>query len=130
MAWTRTSRAPLLRALRGTMNIIANSKRVEDYFGYWPQFCDGKILSLQFEKKGNINLRISYIDTDQNKRAITDLCFENVSEVELHELRSENVLDELSTEKNGSMITITLEACYGLHGSFSCEKAEVVHVAT
>ena len=110
--------------------MIQNSEAVISYFGYWPQFCDGKIRRFTFEKAGSIGLTISYIDSDQDKRALVEIQFSGVFDVDLHDLHSENVLDNLNISADTSPVRIELEACCGLRGAFSCETVEVVNVAT
>ena len=45
----------------------------------------------------------------------------------LNELRTENVVDEIII-REGAKIEVSIEAAYGLCGSFSCTKGEVTHV--
>ena len=105
--------------------MIAESHQVESYFGYWPEFADGKIERFAFLRSGSIELSISYIDGEKQVGATVSLKFSGVSEVDLSELRSENVLDALRISA-GVPVQVSIEACYGLYGSFCCESVEVV----
>lgn len=107
--------------------MIQNSAEVIEYFGYWPQFCDAKVQSFAFIPPRTIKLSLFYIDSDKNKRAEIELVFSGVTDMELNELRTENVIDELSI-REGSATEVSIEAAFGLCGSFSCAKGEVAHV--
>jgi hypothetical protein len=107
--------------------MITRAVEVESYFGYWPLFCDSKIKSLTFTQPGTITLDISYEDAEKQKGAEVTLTFSGVTDIALSELRSENVIDALRipTDLPG---LVTLEACYGLAGSFQCAAVEVSRV--
>lgn len=104
--------------------MIARGEEIESHFGYWPLFCDGKIKSLTYIQPGTIILAISYWDAEKQKGAEVTLMFLGVTDVELSELRSENVIDALRIPENFPAM-VTLEACYGLAGSFRCVVVEV-----
>lgn len=108
----------------GVTSMITRAEEVVSYFGYWPLFCDGKIKSLGFSQPGTITLAISYLDAETQKGAEVDLTFSGVTDVDFSELRSENVIDALRIPE-GLSGKVTLEACYGLAGSFNCAAVEV-----
>ena len=107
--------------------MIANSSGVIAHFGYWPLFCDAKVESFSFSLPGTLKLSVRYIDADQNKKATIDLLFSGITNMELNELRTENVVDEIII-REGVEIEVSIEAAYGLCGSFSCTKGVVAHV--
>ena len=107
--------------------MIKHAEEVESYFGYWPLFCDGKIKSLAYVQPGTISLAIFYVDAEKQKAAEVTLTFSGVTDVELSELRSENVIDALRIPDR-LPAQVTLEACYGLAGSFNCAAVEVSSV--
>jgi hypothetical protein len=107
--------------------MISHAEKVESYFGYWPLFCDGKITNLAFAQPGTITLVVAYIDSERHRGAEVSLKFSGVTEVELSELRSENVIDALRIPEE-LPAQVTLEACYGLAGSFRCAAVEVSSV--
>ena len=63
--------------------MIANFELVTNIFGYWPEFADGKIERLAFDRSGTLSMEIKYIDTDQNKRALVGLRFLGIAELDL-----------------------------------------------
>jgi len=106
--------------------MIKNVTKVIEHFGYWPEFCDAKIKSFSNDS-GVINITIDYIDSDQSKSALIDLKFSDVSQVELSELKSENVIDLLKISGN-EPYEVVIEPCYGLGGAFKCSTIEVCGV--
>jgi len=107
--------------------MITRAEEVESYFGYWPLFCDGKINSLAYVQPGTITLAISYVDVEKRKAAEVTLTFLGVTDIELSELRSENVIDALHIPQE-LPAQVTIEACYGLAGSFKCSAVQVCGV--
>jgi len=80
-----------------------------------------------FAQPGTITLVIDYIDAEKHRGAEVSLKFSGVTEIELSELRSENVIDALRIPEVFPA-QVTLEACYGLEGSFRCAAVEVSSV--
>ena len=107
--------------------MISHAELVESIFGYWPEFADGRIELFSFEQPDVISLRIFYIDANIKKAATIGLRFAGVTEVDLSEFRSENVIDALSIS-SASPLVVTIEACFGLYGTFTCASAEVTGV--
>lgn len=97
------------------------------YFGYWPEFADGKIMRFLIEMPGTIELAIHYIDSEKKKSAHIGLRFYCVSEVLLRELGVENVIDSLQIVGEAPH-SIAIDACYGIYGTFLCKDVEVLHV--
>lgn len=105
--------------------MIQRAEMVESYFGYWPEFCDAKITSILYEAHSSLILGLSYIDSDQRKVADIRLKFSGVSDVQLTDFCSENIVDVLRISPE-SPATVSLEACYGLNGQFICKAVEVM----
>ncbi|HMW47079.1 MAG TPA: Imm50 family immunity protein [Cellvibrionaceae bacterium] len=99
---------------------------VVEFFGYWPAFCDGHVVS--YENTGNsIKLRIDYIDSDKSLRALVEISFQEVSDAYLSDYVPESVVSNLSILR-GSQHWVSLEPCYGLGGSFKCKSVQAVIV--
>lgn len=105
--------------------MISQAHIVASYFGYWPEFSDGKINSFAYEAPSSVLMGISYIDAETSKGARIHFRFDGVSEVDLSELKSENVIESLRITEVGPGL-VMLKACYGLAGSFNFEAAAVV----
>ncbi|OOG60528.1 hypothetical protein B0E47_02825 [Rhodanobacter sp. B05] len=104
--------------------MISHAELVESIFGYWPEFADGRIELFSFEQPGIVCLRIFYIDANIKRAATVSLRFTGVTEVDLSEFRSENVVDALSISSVSPSV-VTIEGCYGLCGTFTCASVEV-----
>ncbi len=107
--------------------MILQAEKVRFYFGYWPDFSDGKIVLFSYEARSVIVISVSYADADRNKCAVVRMRFIGVTEVSLSELRTENVIDALQIS-DGNPVTVRIESAYGLEGSFNCEAVEVQEV--
>ena len=107
--------------------MISHAELVESIFGYWPEFSDGRIEFFSFEQSGIICLKISYIDSNIQKAAVVSLRFAGVTDIDLSELLAENIVDVLGVSSESPAI-VTIEACYGLCGTFKCTSAEVTGV--
>ena len=100
---------------------------MEAYFGYWPEFCDGRIVGISYSLPADFRLAVSYSDVENGKAAEVSIRFSGVRELELENLRSHNVLDTLVIVE-GSPTKVTVDGCYGLNGSFLCDEVEVISV--
>jgi hypothetical protein len=108
--------------------IITNSETIISKFGYWPNFCDARILECNFNINNNeIMLVLHYIDTDKKLDLTLGLFFIDVRDVLLHDFMDENVIDELFIdERDKEAIKVVLDSCYGLNGSFNCKSIKVM----
>jgi hypothetical protein len=107
--------------------MISHAETVESIFGYWPEFADGRIELFSFVWPGIICLTISYVDSNIQKAAFVSLRFSGVTDVDLSELCSENIVDVLSISSESPTV-VTIEGCYGLCGTFKCDAVEVADV--
>lgn len=107
--------------------MILRADLVESFFGYWPEFADGRIASFSYERTGSISITISYIDSNLRKCARIGLRFSGVSNVDLSDLMSENVIDALRIPDAGAGV-VDIEACYGLMGAFHSAGTEVTEM--
>lgn len=111
---------------------ILNKESVISIFGYWPEFADAKLKKFSLESTNNnifnIQLSIFYIDNNKNISSHIELLFSEVTELNMNEIKIENIIDNLSIKENNNAFSVTLEACYGVHGEFMCNHVEVVKV--
>lgn len=118
--------------MSNTVYYFKNGQRVIDYFGYWPEFCDAKIVKFKYSKTSidisSIILHICYIDSDQNKKALIGIRFDDVTELNINNVFNENVLDELIILKDKNIphrYSIEIIGCYGINGKFICKDIDV-----
>jgi hypothetical protein len=104
--------------------------KVASFFGYWPLFCDAKLLELSFSRKTSPNLvcTFHYIDNDRNKYANIQLVFIGVKDFELSDFFFENVVDEIVIQKTSDSdeanFYVEIESAYGLRGHIECVSIE------
>jgi hypothetical protein len=111
---------------------IHGASELHDWFGYWPDFHDAEIISLQLNRKGISSLRVHAWDTTKEvdekghyvmaKHIVVEFIFENISELALNGFSQQNVISGLDIEKIGPGFRVTLGECYGLAGSIEAER--------
>lgn len=74
-----------------------------------------------------LSLSILCIDAGLKKSALISLRFAGVTELELFEVRSTNVIDTLAISATSPYV-VSIEACYGMEGTFKCTTVEVTSV--
>ncbi|HQQ74942.1 MAG TPA: Imm50 family immunity protein [Pseudomonadales bacterium] len=110
-------------------NRINGKESLISRLGYWPEFCDAKILELNFSSSrvvgASLSILLHYIDADKNLDANIRIFLEGISDVEFNELRMENVVDCIDLAESNDGVVFSIEACAGLSGSCACETANV-----
>jgi hypothetical protein len=123
---------------------IVNAEAVSSAFGYWPSFHDAEVHQAVLDRGGSgerpsITLAVHAFASDGTvdekgyyrltTSVLVTLKFVDVSESELRDLGSQDVLSSLEFESapNG-MVRVTLGPCYGLSGSLLCREVKVVSV--
>jgi hypothetical protein len=109
--------------------MVSNSDAVTSIFGYWPEFADAHVKAFSYSADGTISLQLDYIDAMTDKQADISLSFQGVRNLELGGLGRENVLDALAIIGTGP-ISVDLEPCAGLGGSFDCASVSVTEVVS
>ena len=98
--------------------------------GYWPEFCDAKIIELIFHPHTDVGAKLTillhYIDMDLNRDLNVNIILHSVSDMDFNEFGVENVIDRLSiSESNESDLFFEIDACAGLYGSCKCKMVDV-----
>lgn len=113
---------------------IKNREKVKLLFGYWPQFCDARIVAFSIKRVAHknylLNISLSYIDSEKSVAAVVEISFYGVSVINLNSFLDDNVLDELiiaDSSIHGEFEVTIFPSC-GLGGRFQCESIEVVCV--
>ena len=110
------------------LQAIAGAEALRQWFGSWPSFHDAEVISLSLARKGSSVLRIYPYYPD--RCAIVDFIFEDVTDIELHDFSSQNVIMSLSIERaidqNGDPVyRLSLSPCYGLAGRIDAKSIRV-----
>ena len=126
--------------------VLNGSEEIERIFGYQPTFHDSEVLSLGLDRGGpSMSIRLpSAVRIRAENRAErivhyeVTLCFDNVDNVKLEGFNHQNVVGsiELSSVENNdvgrgqaeSRIFVNVYSIFGLGGSFTCSKGEIMNV--
>ncbi|HEV2617276.1 MAG TPA: hypothetical protein VGU63_11790 [Candidatus Acidoferrales bacterium] len=98
------------------------------WFGAWPSFHDAEIISLHLARRGESALRVYPYHPD--KPACVDFVLDDVSDLELGDFSSQNVIFSLDVEAvidqtKEKAIRLTLGPCYGLAGRIDARRVRV-----
>lgn len=99
---------------------------VVEYFGYWPEFCDSKVLGFHFDfEKNEILLSVEYLDADQSLNSKIDFSCSGVYELLISELREGAVIESLAFQEEEGKVLIQLNGVYGISGEFYCRSVSL-----
>lgn len=114
---------------------VPGAKELFDWFGYWPGFHDGEVLQVHLNRSGESLIRIhhcavtSEVDEDgyfkTEKHVIVSFKLSGINEIELYGFNYQNSIGELSMERVGNEIIITVSANFGLGGRIRCERVSI-----
>jgi Immunity protein 50 len=107
---------------------LPGSDKVCEWFGYWPDFHDAEIVSLNLSRSGDSVLRV-YPYAPQ-KPATVDFFLSEIVGLELWDFSSQNVISSLDIEtvkrENGEMaFRVEMHPCYGLAGHVDAKGIRV-----
>jgi hypothetical protein len=115
----------LLRMSDGARNLAGADKLIE-WFGRWPSFHDGEVLSLEPNRLETSRVRIHtwnmLAETDargfykHDKHCVVVFILEQISDLELAHFSPQNVISSLNVEKHEDGFRLRLHPCYGLGG--------------
>ena len=114
--------------MRDSVPKIDGNEAIVNWFGTWPSFHDAEVISLLLARAGQSVLTV-YPYFPQ-KPAAVQFIFEEVSDLELHDFSSQNVIQTLevgiAVDQNGDQVYRTVLApCYGLSGRIDSKSVRV-----
>lgn len=105
------------------------------WFGFWPNFHDGEVLSVYLDRSGPSHLRVhtwektNELDSQRyyvrRKHVIVTFILEGIGELELDGFSHQNVLAELTLTEGPVGYNLKLWPCYGISGEI---KARSIHI--
>jgi hypothetical protein len=123
---------------------VIHANRLLDAFGYWHSFHDAEVHRAVLDRGGgddrpSVTLLINVYDSsgaldergyyDVRVNVMVSLRFTDVEDLELSDLGTQNVINELRLEAQSSgRIAVELGPCFGLNGVFTCRAVEVLDV--
>lgn len=107
---------------------LDGSQAVIQWFGAWPSFHDAEVIYLQLARTGRSVLRLYPYRPD--KPAMVDFILEKVTDLELADFSSQNVIFSLGVETvvdqtEEKATRLTLGPCYGLAGWIDAKHVRV-----
>jgi hypothetical protein len=105
------------------------------WFGYWPSFHDGEVLSLHLDRAGPSRLRVhtwertNELDSHRyyvlRKHVIVAFILEGISELELDGFSRQNVLAELTLTQEPDGYQLKMWPCYGMSGEIRATSIRI-----
>jgi hypothetical protein len=107
---------------------LPGADAVVQWFGKWPTFHDGEVISLSMSRKGESVLRL--YPYYPNKPATVDFIFDEIADLDLEDFSHQNVIfalhiDEVVDQTHRKAFRFTLSPCYGLAGYIDVRGARV-----
>jgi hypothetical protein len=105
------------------------------WFGYWPSFHNGEVLSLHLDRTGPSRLRVhTWEGTHQldsrgyivlQKHVVVTFILQDVSDSELDEFNHQNVLSDLTLTKDPNGYKLEFGPCFGLNGTITAASVRI-----
>jgi hypothetical protein len=119
--------------------VVGNLDTVVQRFGRWPSFHDAEIVRIVLDREGvvldlQIKVALTLAEADTagyfklEKPTLVTLRFAGVDELEIGDFNQQNVIGDLAFDTAGTRIKVTIWPTFGLGGSLSCERIEVIEV--
>ncbi|MCU7850405.1 MAG: immunity 50 family protein [Candidatus Thiodiazotropha sp. (ex Lucinoma kastoroae)] len=98
--------------------------------GYWPEFCDAKIIDLNFkpyeDAGATLSVVLHYIDMDKQMDLVIRIVLIGIYNMRLDSLGIENITDRISINKQlDGGVELEIEACAGLYGGALARNANI-----
>ncbi len=112
---------------------VSNPELVTSVLGSWPSFHDAEVLSVELRRDPEVTVTLTikafpYNPSGKPQRSLFTLLFKGVEKPSLEGFNEQNSLWDLTVEREGGRLKLTLPDSYGLAGEFWFREAEVLHV--
>ena len=125
-------------AIPDGLDAIAGAQELHDWFGYWPSFHDGEIISLHLNRTNPSSLKIhtwemtKELDEAGYYLVTKDVVVEFLIDIsgtddclELSGFSGQNVVFGLDIDKTDSGYTLVISQCYGLAGTIKADNISI-----
>jgi hypothetical protein len=107
---------------------LSGSEAVRQWFGVWPNFHDGEVISLSLSRLGESVLRVYPYFPE--KPATVEFILNEITDLELADFSLQNVISGLTLEKvtneHGEAVNrLILHPCFGLTGRIEAKQLRV-----
>ncbi len=120
---------------------IPGAEAVSAWFGGWPSFHDAELIQLQLNRSGISQLKVhawrtSYQPSDvdaqghfrTDKHAVVTFELAGITDLELRDFSSQNVLAALGVSRDGEIVRVHLSPSYGLGGRIDAREVKVSYL--
>jgi len=112
---------------------IKGMNTVVERFGEWPSFHDAEIIELHLNRESISWLKILICNEKENKKkdlksekqVVVKFILDKITDLELADFSSQNVIFGCEIEKNNDSYKLVLKPCYGLAGFLVAENISV-----
>jgi len=113
--------------LPSNLATVSGAQDLFNWFGYWPDFHDAEVLSLNLDRSALSTLRLhtwemtGELDEKRHyvlkKHVIVEIGLREVFDLDLKEFSHQNVISGLTIERIEDGYRLKLGYCFGLHGT-------------
>lgn len=100
-------------------------EKVQDIFGYWPLFCDAEVYDIcykEYKENKVFYLKLLYSDMDERKSILITLAFEDIIDIEISNIMSQNVIDQIDIMETDNNFRVEINSAVGLSGKIKARK--------
>jgi hypothetical protein len=125
----------MFMALPAELVGIQGAQALYDWFGYWPDFHDGEILSLHVNRSGSSSILVhtwGYTgQTDERgyhiteKHVVVEFVLAGILGLNLEGFSHQNVVAGADIQKTDGGFLLTLYPCYGLSGAVEAAQIAI-----
>lgn len=122
-------------AHEGKFPDVPGAAELFGWFGFWPNFHDGEVLSLHLDRAGPSRIRvhtwerINELDSRRyyvlRKHAVVTFVLEDIRELELNGFSCQNVVSSIALAKDPNGYKLELWPCYGICGTITAGSARI-----
>jgi len=109
------------------LQAVSGAQSLFDWFGFWPSFHDGVVLSIELNRIGPSRIKVhAFRMTDAidakgfyvcDKHCVVTFVLAEIVDAELAHSNDGNVLFDIEITREGDVFVMTLSATYGLEGT-------------
>jgi len=117
------------------LEVVAGSRELLNWFGYWPNFHDAEVIRLHLNRRGESSLVVHTWEMTKEvdergyyiltKHVVVEFLLEQVSGLNLTGFSHQNVLFGLTIEPADNGFRLSLDDSFGIAGTIDAEKISI-----
>jgi hypothetical protein len=114
---------------------VEGAKEIVEWFGYWPSFHDGEVVSIELNRAGSSSIKVHAFEmtNDLNdsghyactKHAVVNFILEGIDALSLEGFNHQNVISALVLRKADDIYELVLGGCYGVEGRIKAANVRI-----